>query len=188
LIYLIINIRLLGDDQNAKSRFESNNINSMNGQNYQRNLNPNGSNINLEYNTLNSNHLMNNSSLLNSNIVNNNNTNTNNLSETNQMFEKIMSEVIHVSAFEQRGNINSDISSHPVQDMPLKIKGLLEPVRQNLTLPEGVPAPVTVLSAQPPFTSDIRLINSVALDAQRCMEGYCLNVPENVAFDFNPVA
>lgn len=154
-------------------------MNGPNGQNYQRNPVANGGVNNPDYNTIATNGTQMSSAMNNLN---------NHYSENNQMFEKIMSEVIHVAAFEQRGNINNDISSHPVQDMPLKIKGLLEPTKQHLTLPEGVPAPVTVLSAQPPFSSDIRLINSVALEAQKCIDGFCLNVPENVAFDFNPVA
>ncbi len=152
-------------------------MNSTNGQNYQRNPTTNGVTNNLDYNTLNTNGNQTNKTIIGNNF-------NSNYSESNQMFEKIMSEVIHVSAFEQRGNLNNDISSHPVQDMPLKIKGLLEPTKQHLTLPEGVPAPVTVLSAQPPFNSDIHLINCVALDAQRCIDSFCLNVPENVAFDF----
>ena len=180
---------LQNNDLSQKSRFVDpnstqntlNGMNAANGQNYQRNANTNGGMSNLEYNTLNTNGNQANNTLVGNNF-------NNNYSESNQMFEKIMSEVIHVSAFEQRGNLNNDVSSHPVQDMPLKIKGLLEPTKQHLTLPEGVPAPVTVLSAQPPFTSDIHLINSVALDAQRCIDSFCLNVPENVAFDFNPVA
>lgn len=112
-----------------------------------------------------------------------------NASENNQMFEKILSEVIHVSAFEQRSHImDNDFSSlQGVADKSFKIKGLLEPTKQNLALPEGVPAPVTVLSAQPPFSSDIRLINNVAHEAQMCINNFTLNVPDNVAFDFNPI-
>ena len=105
-----------------------------------------------------------------------------------QMFDKILSEVIHVSANDQRGYMNpNDLTNHPVQEMPFKLKGLVEPARQQLTLPEGVPAPMSVLAAQPPFTTDIRLINTIAQEAQTCINGYSLHVPENVAFDFNPV-
>ena len=104
------------------------------------------------------------------------------------MIDRILSEVIHVSVLEQRGNLNTDIFSHPVQEMPFKIKGLLEPNKQQLTLPEGVPAPLSVLAAQPPFNNDIQLINKIAMDAQMAINGYSLQVPDNVAFDFNPVA
>ncbi len=108
--------------------------------------------------------------------------------KSNKMFEKILSEVIHVSAFEQR-NMSNDFSTlQPVTEMTFKIKGLLEPTRQNLALPEGVPAPVMVLSSQPPFSNDIRLINNIAHEAQICINNFTLNVPDNVAFDFNPVA
>jgi len=72
--------------------------------------------------------------------------------------------------------------------MPFKLKGLLEPTKQQLTLPEGVPAPLSVLAAQPPFINDILLINKMATDAQMAINGYSLQIPDNVAFDFNPVA
>lgn len=115
--------------------------------------------------------------------------NGHNGSESTQMFEKILSEVIHVSQFEHRGNLTNDFSTlQPVTEMTFKIKGLLEPTRQNLALPEGVPAPVMVLSSQPPFSNDIRLINNVAHEAQLCINNFTLNVPENVTFDFNPIA
>jgi hypothetical protein len=108
--------------------------------------------------------------------------------ESNQMFEKILSEVIHVSAFEPHSYLNNDSLNHPVQDMPYKIKGLLEPNKQQqLTLPEGVPAPLNVLIAQPPFAEDIQLINTMANEAQMCINNYTLFVPDNVAFDFKPV-
>lgn len=132
------------------------------------------------------------------------------LSESNQMFEKILSEVIHVSsAFDQRAtgmggaggyqsndlmqfsSVGLNLNMNPVQDMPFKIKGLLEPQtlnkQQQLTLPEGVPAPFSVLAAQPPFSNDIRLINNVAYEAYSCINNFSLNVPDNVAFDFKPV-
>jgi hypothetical protein len=160
----------------AESNAGQNGINSLNNPNYQRTA---GNGMNSADS---------NSSLNGNQINNSGNTQTgNNYSESNQMFEKILSEVIHVSTFEQRGNINNDIMSHPVTEMPFKIKGLLEPTRHHLTLPEGVPAPVTVLSAQPPFSSDIRLINNVAHDAHMYINGFQLNVPDNVAFDFNPI-
>ena len=169
-------------DMNPKSRYTDSN--------FQQSLNANSAvNPNYQRNTLNS---TGSNSSLNGNQTNNSaigaNVNGNFLTESNQMFEKILSEVIHVSAFEQRSNLNSDIMSHPVTEVPFKIKGLLEPSRQHLTLPEGVPAPVTVLSAQPPFSSDIRLINNVAHEAQMYINNFSLNVPENVAFDFNPIA
>lgn len=111
------------------------------------------------------------------------------MSESNPMIDRILSNIIQVSGFDnQRGNMTTDIFNHPVQDMPFKIKGLLEPNKNQLTLPEGVPAPLSVLAAQPPFINDIRLINSIAQEAQMCINGYSLQVPENVAFDFNPVA
>lgn len=129
-----------------------------------------------------------------------------NLSESNQMFEKILSEVIHVSsAFDQRitglggaGYPSNDLiqfasnmNTSQVQEMPFKIKGILEPPtinkQQQLALPEGVPIPFSVLAAQPPFTNDIRLINTVAHEAYNCINNFSLNVPDNVAFDFKPV-
>ena len=122
------------------------------------------------------------------NANNNSNNNQDNMSESNPMVDRLLSNIIQLTGFEQRGNLNADIFNHPVQDMPFKIKGLLEPSKQQLTLPEGVPAPLSVLAAQPPFINDIRLINNIALEAQMCINGYSLQVPENVAFDFNPVA
>ena len=119
--------------------------------------------------------------------VNGNNVNAAN--ETNQAFEKILSEVIHVNAFDQRGinstNMNGD--SNQVQDMPIKLNGLVEPTKQQLALPEGVPAgnTLSVLAAQPPFISDIRLINNVAHEANASIMGYSLEMPTNVTFDFN---
>ena len=73
--------------------------------------------------------------------------------------EKILSEDIDASAFEQRSHImNNDFSNiQGVTDKPFKIKGLLEPTKQNLALPEGVPEPEIVLSTEPPFSSDFRL-------------------------------
>jgi hypothetical protein len=122
-------------------------------------------------------------------------------SENNQMFEKILSEVIHVSTFDQRSNNvmgmvggsafqnGNDMMINQVQEMPFKIRGLQEPQlnKQQFTLPDGVPAPLSVLAAQPPFLDDIRLINSVAFEANNCINNYSLAVPENVAFDFKPV-
>jgi hypothetical protein len=142
-------------------------------------------NSNENYN--NGNNGNNTNNLYNSNL-NNGYQNNNLMSENNPMIDRILSEVIHVSQFEQRGNSNTEIFSHPVQEMPFKIKGLLEPNKQQLTLPEGVPAPLSVLAAQPPFINDIILINKIATDAQMAINGYSLQVPDNVAFDFNPVA
>ncbi len=170
-------------DNNQKSRFLDSNMQSNNNGVGLANANYIGSN------TLNS--TGSNSSLnqMSQNALNGTNSNGQNASEGNQMFEKILSEVIHVSAFEQRSHImNNDFSNiQGVADKSFKIKGLLEPTKQNLALPEGVPAPVTVLSAQPPFSSDIRLINNVAHEAQLCINNFTLNVPDNVAFDFNPI-
>jgi hypothetical protein len=126
--------------------------------------------------------------LYNPNLNNGYQNNNNITSENNPMIDRILSEVIHVSQFEQRGNFNTEIFSHPVQEMPFKLKGLLEPTKQQLTLPEGVPAPLSVLAAQPPFINDILLINKMATDAQMAINGYSLQIPDNVAFDFNPVA
>jgi hypothetical protein len=112
-----------------------------------------------------------------------------NLNESNQMFEKILSEVIHVPTLDQRANTNNDSGSHFVQEMPFKLKsGFLEPNKSQLSLPEGVPAPLILLAAQPPFISDIRLINYIAQEANACINNFSLHVPENVAFDFKPIA
>ena len=125
-------------------------------------------------------------------------------SENNQVFEKILSEVIHVSAFDQRasnigmvsgggvgggGYQGNDLLVNQVQEMPFKIRGLQEPKlnKQQFTLPDGVPAPLSVLAAQPPFLDDIRLINGVAFEANNCINNFSLHVPDNVAFDFKPV-
>lgn len=51
--------------------------------------------------------------------------------QSNQIFEKILSEVIHVSAYDQRGmnggymggDLMGEIPNPPVQDMPFKLKG-----------------------------------------------------------------
>lgn len=177
--------RLLGNgDNNQKSRFLDSNIQSNTNGVGLANANYVGSNI---LNSTGSNSSLN--GQVAQNAMNGTSSHGQNPSENNQMFEKILSEVIHVSAFEHRSHImDSDFSSlQGVADKSFKIKGLLEPTKQNLTLPEGVPAPVTVLSAQPPFSSDIRLINNVAHEAQMCINNFTLNVPDNVAFDFNPI-
>jgi hypothetical protein len=116
-------------------------------------------------------------------------------SEHNQVFEKILSEVIHVSTFDQRpagggGYMGNDMMINQVQEMPFKMRSGLQDAqlnKQQFTLPDGVPAPLAVLSVQPPFLDDIRLINSVAFEANNCINNYSLTVPENVAFDFKPV-
>jgi hypothetical protein len=121
-------------------------------------------------------------------------------SEHNQVFEKILSEVIHVSTFDHRtSNVmgmvggsayqNDGMMVNQVQEMPFKMRALQEPQlnKQQFTLPDGVPAPLSVLAAQPPFLDDINLINSVAFEANNCINNYSLAVPENVAFDFKPV-
>lgn len=124
------------------------------------------------------------------NNSNGNSQNGQNVNKTNEMFEKILSEIIHVSAFDQRGSHGHDDSSslQPVDEGNFKIKGLLEPTKNYLALPEGVPVPVTVLSAQPPFSTDINLINTIAREANNCIQSYTLNVPENVSYNFNPIA
>ena len=184
-------------ETNQKSLFvgPSSSQNNQTSQNNLNNSNFSRSN-NIDYGNINSNE----NHFTNGNTGNNannfyNNPNLNNgylsnnpISENNPMIDRILSEVIHVSAFEQRGNLNTDIFSHPVQEMPFKIKGLLEPTKQQLSLPEGVPAPLSVLAAQPPFINDIHLISKIAMDAQMAINGYSLQVPDNVAFDFNPVA
>ena len=120
-----------------------------------------------------------------------NNGGNNNMNESNHMFDKILSEVIHVTPYEQRSanasNLNCD--TNLVQEMPIKLKGLIEPAKQQLCLPEGVPSgnTLSVLAAQPPFISDIRLIKNLASEANFCINNFTLTVPENVAFDFNPV-
>jgi hypothetical protein len=130
-----------------------------------------------------------------------------NQNESNHLFDKILSEVIHVSAYDQRltsgmgyqsGGAGSGAGGtgdlmghqHPVEDMPFKIKGLLEPQfnqTQHLTLPDGVPAPLAVLTAQPPYSADIDFINSTAAEASNCIGNFTLDVPENVAFDFQQI-
>lgn len=122
--------------------------------------------------------------------------NNNALSQENQIIEKILSEVIHVSAFDQRSTIqSSDLMQFSsdnldgVHELTLKIKGFLEPIhsKQHLSLPDGVSAPFSVLSAQPPFPEDINFINQMAKEAWNCINNFILQVPDNVAFDFNPV-
>lgn len=122
--------------------------------------------------------------------------NQNTLSQENQIIEKILSEVIHVSAFDQRSaNQSNDLMQFTsdqllnVQDMPFKIRGLLEPSinKPSISLPDGVPAPFSVLAAQPPFSEDIKLINTMAQEAFNCINNFTLQVPDNVAFDFKPV-
>lgn len=115
-----------------------------------------------------------------------------NMNESNHMFDKILSEVIHVTPYEQRSaNASSNLmgDTNLVQEMPIKLKGLIEPAKQQLCLPEGVPSgnTLSVLAAQPPFISDIRLISTLASEANFCINNFTLTVPENVAFDFNPV-
>ncbi len=122
-------------------------------------------------------------------------------SESNQLFDKILSEIIPVvsNTIDQRvmtgGMANNGIISNAdlmnlnqfVQDMPIKMTGLLEPQKNQLQLPEGVTAPLSVLAANPPFMNDIRLINTFAYEANMCINNYSLQVPTNVTFNFNPV-
>lgn len=115
----------------------------------------------------------------------------NNDLDNNQVFDKILSDVIQVSAFDQRTNVNSSDLANPliqVQDMPFKIKGLIDPTKTQLQLPEGVAAPLSVLAAQPPYITDIKLISNFAQDANACVNNYTLQIPDNVAFNFNQVA
>lgn len=191
-------------EPNQKSRFLDQPHLSSSSQ-LNQNRNNGGVNLNVNNNSLMNGNALNdtnlNDSLLNNQLHNqhsngaNVNGNNNN-PESNHMFEKILSEVIHVSAYDQRGTAigyhSNDLMTnmHPVQDMPFKLKGLLEPQfnqQQQLTLPDGVPAPLTVLAAQPPFLNDIHLINSIAVEASNCINNFSLNVPDNVAFDFKPV-
>lgn len=130
------------------------------------------------------------------NTINTNIFQINALSQENQIIEKILSDVIHVSAFDQRSILqSSDLmqfsSDHldGVQDLSLKIRDLLEPTfsKQQLILPEGVSAPFSVLAAQPPFQEDIKFINKMAQEAWNCIHNFSLQIPDNVAFDFNPI-
>lgn len=124
----------------------------------------------------------------------------------NQMFEKILSEVINVSTMDQRSNTNVtigavitssagvgniDLALNQMRDMPFKFKSVPDgsgAERKHYSdLPNGVLAPVTVLAAQSPFIDDIRLINTVAAEANACINNFTLQVPDNVAFDFKPV-
>jgi len=107
--------------------------------------------------------------------------------ESNHILEKLLNEVIQVTTVEQRTNATQDITNNMMNEAPSELKGLREPSKQSLTLPEGVAAPITVLSAQPPFINDIKLINKFALEANACINNYTLQVPANVAFDFNPI-
>lgn len=85
---------------------------------------------------------LNDSSLMNPNGVNQMNGTTGNTGgpnsaanmQSNIMFEKILSEVIHVSAYDQRSSMNgvysndpmgggSNLGNPPLQDMPFKFKG-----------------------------------------------------------------
>ena len=164
---------------NPKSRFDNipaNNQTPINNSNYQRNLQDGMSAFDIG-----NGHLP--SSANHNNLL----TSTNDMNESNQMFERILSDVIHVSTFEPKGFANADISNQPGQDIPFKIKGLLESNKQQMMLPDGVPAPLSVLAAQPPFSSDINFICNLAQEAQACINGFTLQVPANVAFDFNPV-
>ena len=169
----------------SKTRFVDPSQSNQNGrlnQQYQANININS---NQNENNLNPSNQANNSSYQNYMLSNGiNNLNEHNANENSQIFDKIISEVINVN---ERGYVNTDMTNHQVQDVPFKFPGL-EPPRQQLMLPEGVPAPLSVLAAQPPFTSDIRLINNIAQEAQSCINNFTLHVPDNVAFDFNPVA
>jgi hypothetical protein len=106
--------------------------------------------------------------------------------ENSQMFDKILSEVIHVTGLEQR-NQHTEIGNDSLQDMTFKFNGILESSKQQqqLKLPVGIPAPLSVLAAQPPFQSDINFINQIAHEADQCINGFKLNIPDNVAFDFS---
>jgi hypothetical protein len=125
--------------------------------------------------------------MINSLNTSNINNNLNN-SENNQVFDNILRDVIHVTA-DQRINTDTANSLIQIQDMPLKLKGLLEPSKNQLNdfTNLGVVAPLSVLAAQPPFLSDIKLISNFALEANSCINNFTLQIPNNVAFNFNPV-
>ena len=157
-------------DQTSQNNFQNSNDNSLNSLNTD-NVNSNTSNFT-------------------NGLTNGNNSNIQHNKEIdNQLFDNILRDVIHVSTNEHRINVNSD-SSIQVQDIPFKITGLNEPTINQLVDYSnlGVVAPLSVLSAQPPFYNDIKLISSFAQEANACINNYTLQVPQNVAFNFNPVA
>jgi hypothetical protein len=85
-------------------------------------------------------------------------------------------------------NIDGMNSGIQVQEIPFKIKGLNEPTKNLIDYSNlGVVAPLSVLSAQPPPYSDIKLISNFALEANACINNYSLQVPQKVVFDFNPI-
>ena len=127
---------------------------------------------------------------------NTNNNNNNKESENNQLFDNILKDVIHVSTGgggEQRTTANANLDANlnsgvQVQEIPFKIKGLNEPTKNLIDYTNlGVVAPLSVLSAQPPPYSDIKLISNFASEANSCINNYTLRVPQKVVFNFNPV-
>jgi hypothetical protein len=85
-------------------------------------------------------------------------------------------------------NIDGMNSGIQVQEIPFKIKGLNEPTKNLIDYSNlGVVAPLSVLSAQPPPYSDIKLISNFALEANACINNYSLQVPQKVVVDFNPI-
>jgi hypothetical protein len=191
----------LGNDRNPKSRFvDSSGVNAgsiaitsqaMNGVrsgNQNGIVNPllNDSNLDYQYSSSNPNGV---------NIGMTDSDSNQKSEQQNQIFDKIINEVIHVSAYDTRSNVvgmynqSNEQMVNMVQEMPFKMKGLLEPInkQQQFTLPDGVPAPLSVLAAQPPFLDDIRLISNIAYEANNCINNFSLAVPDNVAFDFKPV-
>ena len=127
---------------------------------------------------------------------NTNNNNNNKESENNQLFDNILKDVIHVSTGgggEQRTTANANLDANlnsgvQVQEIPFKIKGLNEPTKNLIDYTNlGVVAPLSVLSAQPPPYSDIKLISNFASEANSCINNYTLQVPQKVVFNFNPV-
>ena len=110
-------------------------------------------------------------------------------SENNQVFDNILRDVIHVTAGEQRTNVNLDSSTVQIQEIPSAIKGLNEPKKNLVDFTNlGVFAPISVLSAQPPSLNDVKLISNFAQEANACINNYTVIIPTNVSFNFNQIA
>jgi hypothetical protein len=106
--------------------------------------------------------------------------------ESDEMIKQVLSEIIQVSTIDQQitrtneiGPMNGDVT----------IRGLVQNGNnKQLSLPDGVIAPLTVLSAQTPFLADIKMINSFASMANAAINNYTLKIPDNVAFNFSSIA
>lgn len=106
--------------------------------------------------------------------------------ESDEMIKQVLSGIIQVSTIDQQITRTNEITP---SNGDVTIKGLVQNANtKQLALPDGVIAPLTVLSAQTPFLADIKMINNFASMANAAINNFTLKIPDNVAFNFSSIA